>query len=62
MPFRALCLALALAASSFAMQPIRYTVRFPEPETHALEVEAVFPAAGADVIAHHPTDLLAHIV
>jgi predicted metalloprotease with PDZ domain len=26
--------------------PIRYTVRFPEPQTHYMEVEAVFPTAG----------------
>ena len=45
---RATALTLALAASSIAMQPIRYTVRFPAPQTHTFEVEAVYPAGGAD--------------
>ncbi|MBA3269818.1 MAG: M61 family metallopeptidase [Acidobacteria bacterium] len=29
-----------------ALEPIRYTVRFPAPETHYLEVEAVYPTGG----------------
>ena len=46
MPFRALSLLVALAAPLLAMPPIRYTVRFPAPQTQTFEVEAVFPVAG----------------
>ncbi|MCB1019180.1 MAG: M61 family metallopeptidase [Bryobacterales bacterium] len=48
MPFRALSLLVALAAPLLAMPPIRYTVRFPAPQTQTFEVEAVFPVAGMD--------------
>src|SRR5687767_3568988 len=29
-----------------ANDPIRYTIRFPAPETHYMEVEAVYPTGG----------------
>ena len=41
---------LALAVPTFAMPPIRYTVRFPAPQTHTFEVEAAYPAGGADTL------------
>ena len=34
------------AAVAAAVQPIRYTLSFPKPETHYVEVEAVFPSSG----------------
>jgi predicted metalloprotease with PDZ domain len=34
------------AAAQAAQEPIRYTLRFPAPQTHYVEVEATFPAAG----------------
>lgn len=39
-------LALAAWVVAPAAEPIRYTVRFPEPQTHYLEVEASVPTAG----------------
>ena len=52
---RTLAVALCVIAAAMTAQgpidaqgtdPIRYTVRFPEPQTHYMEVEAVFPTAG----------------
>ncbi|MEZ5395236.1 MAG: PDZ domain-containing protein [Bryobacterales bacterium] len=48
MSFRALSLLVALAAPLLAMPPIRYTVRFPAPQTQTFEVEAVFSVEGVD--------------
>ena len=39
----ALSLAMIDSASAQAPEPIRYTLRFPAPHTHYLEVEAVYP-------------------
>lgn len=59
MPLRTLLAPLALLlgttglnapASADGPPPIRYTLRFPAPETHYLEVEANIPTAGADHI------------
>jgi predicted metalloprotease with PDZ domain len=47
---RALLLIAAFAAPASAMPPIRYTLRFPAPQTHTFDVEAVYPAAGAQAI------------
>ncbi|MCC7126785.1 MAG: M61 family metallopeptidase [Acidobacteria bacterium] len=33
-----------------APEPIRYTLRFPAPQTHYVEVEAVYPAAGQQAV------------
>lgn len=50
--FAAVVCALALAVSSpsslsaQAVEPIRYTLRFPAPQTHYVEVEASIPTAG----------------
>ncbi len=35
--------ALSLDAGAQSLEPIRYTLRFPEPHTHYVEVEAVYP-------------------
>lgn len=44
---RLLLITLAAFASALcAQEPIRYTVRFPEPHTHYLEIEASVPAGG----------------
>ena len=46
------CALLALAVSTSgslsaqAVEPIRYTLRFPAPHTHYVEVEAIMPTAG----------------
>ncbi len=42
----ALCHARASVAAD-AAEPIRYTLRFPAPQTHYVEVEAVVPTGGA---------------
>ena len=43
----AACLiALARTLNAQAVEPIRYTLRFPAPHTHYVEVEASIPAAG----------------
>jgi predicted metalloprotease with PDZ domain len=39
-------LSIAAAASAQSLPPIRYTVRFPSPQTNYLEVEAIVPADG----------------
>ncbi len=39
----ALSLAMTHSAAAQAPEPIRYTLRFPAPHTHYLEVEAVYP-------------------
>ena len=44
--FAALALALSMPARAQAPEPIRYTLRFPAPHTHYVEVEARVPAAG----------------
>ena len=36
----------AATAAAQALEPIRYTLRFPAPHTHYVEVEAVIPSAG----------------
>ena len=36
-----------LADQAGAVEPIRYTLRFPDPASHHLDVEAVFPTGGA---------------
>ncbi len=41
--------ALLLPAAAWA-QPVRYTLRFPAAQSHYVEVEAVYPAAGAKQI------------
>ena len=49
-PGPALAVAVVLAlltAPATAAEPVRYTVRFPAPQTHYLEVEATVPTAGA---------------
>ena len=33
-----------------ALEPIVYTVRVPKPDSHAAEIEAVFPTAGRPAI------------
>ncbi len=40
-----LCLAGPLAASA-QQEPVRYTLSFPRPANHYIEVEATYPAAG----------------
>ena len=46
----ACAVALALTAGGSlgaqALEPIRYTLRFPAPHTHYVEVEATVPTAG----------------
>ena len=42
----ALVVAAAVQASAQPLAPIRYTIRFPAPQTNYLEVEAVVPTAG----------------
>lgn len=50
--FAAVLCALALIVSSShplsaqTVEPIRYTLRFPAPQTHYVEVEASIPTAG----------------
>ncbi|HSP34120.1 MAG TPA: PDZ domain-containing protein [Thermoanaerobaculia bacterium] len=39
--------AFALAANLYAQEPVRYTLRFPDAAAHYVDVEAVYPAAGA---------------
>ncbi len=39
----AVSLAMTHSAAAQALEPIRYTLRFPAPHTHYLEVEAVYP-------------------
>ena len=38
------------AARGAGARPIRYTLRFPAPHTHYVEVEAVYPTAGQPAI------------
>src|SRR5690349_13526935 len=38
-----------VAASAQNAEPIRYVLRFPAPQTHYVEVEATYPAAGPQV-------------
>ncbi len=42
-------IALLLISAAFAQEPVRYTVRFPAPHTHYLEVSASIPAGKPDV-------------
>jgi len=42
----ALAVATASSLSAQALEPIRYTLRFPAPHTHYVEVEATVPTAG----------------
>ena len=42
-----------LAAKATA-EPIRYTIRFPAPESHYAEVLAAIPTAGAADVAEEP--------
>jgi predicted metalloprotease with PDZ domain len=42
-----ICLLAPLAAAAQAPEAIRYTLRFPAPETHYVEVEAIVPTGGA---------------
>jgi len=42
----ALAVSTASSLSAQALEPIRYTLRFPAPHTHYLEVEASIPTAG----------------
>jgi predicted metalloprotease with PDZ domain len=35
-----------IAAPSHSVEPIRYTLRFPSPQTHYVEVEATYPTGG----------------
>jgi predicted metalloprotease with PDZ domain len=45
--FFALCLVLPMSdTSAQSPEPIRYTLRFPAPHTHYLEVEAAYPTGG----------------
>ena len=46
-PVAAVILAGLAAGSASAAEPIRYTVRFPAPQTHYAEVEASIPTGGA---------------
>jgi len=49
MPLRLLAVLLLLVAStsaSLAAEPVRYTLRFPAPQTHYVEVEADVPTGG----------------
>ncbi|HEX9160580.1 MAG TPA: PDZ domain-containing protein [Thermoanaerobaculia bacterium] len=43
----AIALFAAAARAQNAAEPVRYTLRFPAPATHYVEVEASYPAAGA---------------
>ncbi len=45
-----LFLAAVLVAAAAGAQPVRYTLRFPAAQTHYVEVEATYPAAGAQQI------------
>jgi predicted metalloprotease with PDZ domain len=38
--------ALPVETAAQTLEPIRYTLRFPEPQTHYVEVEAAYPADG----------------
>jgi len=40
-----ICLSVPVAAWGQALEPIKYTLRFPEPHTHYVEIEAVIPSA-----------------
>src|SRR5689334_11774263 len=40
------CLIVSGGASAQALDPIRYTLRFPAPHTHYVEVEAAIPTSG----------------
>jgi predicted metalloprotease with PDZ domain len=44
--FAALVLLAATPAGAQALEPIRYTLSFPAPHTHYIEVEAVYPTEG----------------
>lgn len=46
---RRLLLLLAVFAAARAQEPVRYTVRFPQPHTHYVEVSALAPAAGTEI-------------
>ncbi|HXG89348.1 MAG TPA: PDZ domain-containing protein [Vicinamibacterales bacterium] len=51
-PLAALACAIALMTASVSLsaqapEPIRYTLRFPAPHTHYVDVEAVYPTGGA---------------
>lgn len=35
-----------VAGIALAQEPIRYTLRFPDPQTHRIEVEAIYPTEG----------------
>jgi hypothetical protein len=46
----ALCAAASLLSSPLSAQDLRYTVRFPAPQTSYAEVEASFATGGADAV------------
>jgi len=46
---RRLLLLFAISAFAAAQEPVRYTLRFPQPHTHYVEVTAQVPAGGAEV-------------
>ena len=41
-----LAMPIAIPADAQTAEPIRYTLRFPEPHTHYVEVEASYPTGG----------------
>ena len=47
---RFLLLTLTLGTAVNAAEPVRYTLSFPAPHTHYVEVEASFPSGGQDVL------------
>ena len=46
---RRLLFLFAISAFAAAQEPVRYTLRFPQPHTHYVEVTAQVPAGGAEV-------------
>lgn len=51
---RRLLLCLALSVCALAQPAVRYTLRFPQPHTHYVEVEAAIPAGRAEVELYMP--------
>ena len=48
-----LCAAAAPGVDAQALEPIRYTLRFPAPHTHYVEIEAAIPTGGRPQVFGH---------
>lgn len=51
---RRLLLFFAISAAACAQEPLRYTLRFPQPHTHCVEVAAQVPASGPAIELYMP--------